>query len=148
RLGDIDVKRLGFGAMQIPGPMVFGEPRDPDGARAVLRRVVDLGIDFIDTAWFYGPLVSNRFIAEVLHPYPKGLAIATKLGGRRTPDAGWTAALRPEELEQGCDEDLRSLRLERVDVCHLRWNEHGGVSFGEALDAMIAMQKKGKIRHI
>jgi pyridoxine 4-dehydrogenase len=148
RLGDIEVPRIGFGAMQIPGPFVWGEPKDPARARAVLRRVVELGIHLIDTSWYYGPLVSNRFIAEELHPYPKNLVLATKLGGRRTPDKGWAVALRPEELRKGCDEDLRSLRLDRVDVVHLRWIDHAEVPFSESLDAMIALKKEGKIRHL
>src|ERR1700691_2888076 len=116
RIADLEVCRLGFGAMQIPGPMVWGEPKDPERVRAVLRRVVELGIHLIDTSWYYGPHVANRFIAETLHPYPKSLVLATKLGGRRTPDKGWAPALRPEELRKGCEEDLRALRLERVDV--------------------------------
>jgi len=148
RLGDLEVQRLGFGAMQLPGPEVWGEPKDPQGARAVLRRVIELGHDFIDTSWYYGPLVSNRLIAEVLHPYPRGLVIATKLGGKRTPDKGWAPALRPEELRQGCEEDLRSLKLERIDLVHLRWIGAADVPFRESLDAMIAMRAEGKIRHI
>ncbi len=148
RIGDLEVKRLGFGAMQIPGPFVWGEPKDPERARAVLRRVVGLGVDLIDTSWYYGPHVSNRFIAETLHPYPKNLVIATKLGGKRTPDRGWASALRPEELRRGCEEDLRGLRLERIDIVHLRWMPHAPVPFREALDAMIEMKKEGKIRHI
>lgn len=148
RLGDIEVPRLGFGAMQLPGPMVWGEPKNPDEARAVLRRVVDLGIKLIDTAWYYGPHVSNRLIAETLHPYAKDLVIVTKLGGKRTPDKGWAAHNRPEQLREGCEEDLRSLRLERIDVCNLRWIGHSDVPFGEGLDAMIALQKEGKIRHL
>jgi aryl-alcohol dehydrogenase-like predicted oxidoreductase len=148
RLGDLEVHRLGFGAMQIPGPMVWGEPKDPEKARAVLRRVVSLGIQLIDTSWYYGPYVSNRFIVETLHPYPKDLVIVTKLGGKRTPDKGWVAALRPEELRQGCEEDLKGLRLERVDVVNLRWIGHTDVPFKEALDAMIGLQKEGKIRHL
>lgn len=148
RLGDIEVPRLGFGAMQLPGPMVWGEPKNLDNARAVLRRVVELGIHLIDTAWFYGPHVSNQLIAETLHPYPQHLVIATKLGGKRTPDKGWAPHIRPEQLREGCEEDLRSLRLERIDVCHLRWLPHGGVPFREALDAMIELQKEGKIRHL
>ena len=148
RIGDLEVPRLGFGAMQIPGPMVWGEPRDPERIRAVLRRVVELGIRLIDTSWYYGPYVSNRFIVETLHPYPKGLVIATKLGGKRTPDKGWAAFNRPEELRQGCDEDLRGLRLERVDLVHLRWIDGTDVPFAEALDAMIGLQKEGKIRHL
>jgi aryl-alcohol dehydrogenase-like predicted oxidoreductase len=148
RIGDLEVCRLGFGAMQIPGPMVWGEPKDPERIRAVLRRVLELGIQLIDTSWYYGPHVSNRFIAETLHPYAKHLVIATKLGGKRTPDKGWAAFNRPEELRQGCDEDLRGLRLDRIDVVHLRWIDHTEVPFREALDAMIGLQKEGKIRHL
>jgi pyridoxine 4-dehydrogenase len=148
RLGDMEVRRLGFGAMQLPGPFVWGEPKDPVRARAVLRRVVELGINLIDTSWYYGPFVSNRLIAETLHPYPSDLVLATKLGGKRLPDKGWAAALRPEELRQGCEEDLKTLRLERVDLVHLRWIDHADVPFRESLDAMIAMKREGKIRHI
>ena len=147
RLGDLEVCRLGFGAMQLPGPFVWGQPRDPERARAVLRRVVELGINLIDTSWYYGPLVANRLIAETLHPYPPGLVIATKLGGKRLPDKGWAAAIRPEELRQGCEEDLRSLRLDRIDMVHLRWIQTE-VPFLEALDAMIDLQKSGKVRHL
>jgi aryl-alcohol dehydrogenase-like predicted oxidoreductase len=109
---------------------------------------LELGIQLIDTSWYYGPLVSNRFILETLFPYPKDLVIATKLGGKRTPDKGWAAFNRPDELRQGCDEDLRSLRLERIDLVHLRWIDHTDVPFAEALDAMIGLQKEGKIRHL
>jgi pyridoxine 4-dehydrogenase len=137
RIGDLEVCRLGFGAMQIPGPMVWGEPKDPERVRTVLRRVIKLGIQLIDTSWYYGPHVSNRFIAETLHPYPKDLVIVTKLGGKRTPDKGWAAYNRPEELRQGCEEDL-----------NLRWMGHTDVPFAEGLDAMIGLQKEGKIRHI
>src|SRR3954470_2015251 len=86
RLGDLEVHRLGYGAMRLPGKDVWGEPDDPETARQVLRRAVELGVDFIDTAWFYGPFVSNRLIFEALHPYPRQLVIATKLGGKRLPD--------------------------------------------------------------
>jgi pyridoxine 4-dehydrogenase len=147
RLGDLEVPRLGYGAMRLPGPEVWGEPADPERARAVLRRVVELGIGLIDTAWFYGPLVSNRLIADALHPYPKDLVIACKLGGRRTPDKGWAPYNKPEELRLGCEEDLRSLRLDRLDVVHLRFMPVGA-SFLESLDALIALQKEGKIRHL
>ncbi len=148
RLGDLEVCRLGFGAMQLPGPMVWGPPRDPAAARAVLRRVVELGINLIDTSWYYGPHVSNALIAETLHPYSDDLVLVTKLGGRRTDDKGWASALRPEELRKGCEEDLRALKLERIDVVHLRWIGHTEVPFREALDAMIALQQEGKIRHL
>jgi aryl-alcohol dehydrogenase-like predicted oxidoreductase len=147
-LGDLEVPRLGFGAMQLPGPLVWGEPSDPSRARAVLRRVLELGIGLIDTSWYYGPLVANRLIAETLRPYPQGLVIATKLGGRRTPDKGWAPALRPDELRKGCEEDLRTLGLSRLDVVHLRWIDGTDVPFRESLDAMIALKGEGKIRHL
>ena len=148
RLGDLEVRRLGFGAMRLPGREVWGEPDDPAAAHAVLHRAIELGINLIDTAWYYGPHVANRLIAETLHPYPSDLVIATKLGGRRLPDKSWVPYLRPDELRAGAEEDLRSLRLEQLPVVHLRWIEQGDVAFTEALDAMIAMQREGKIRHI
>jgi aryl-alcohol dehydrogenase-like predicted oxidoreductase len=148
RLGDLEVQRMGYGAMRLPGKDVWGEPDDPTRARNVLRRAVELGINFIDTAWFYGPLVANRLIAEALHPYPRDLVIATKLGGKRLPDKSWASALRPEELRKGAEEDLRTLRLERLDVVHLRYNPAAGVPFLESLDALRAIQVEGKIRHL
>ena len=148
RLGDLEVRRLGYGAMRLPGKDVWGEPEDPDNARRVLRRAVDLGIDFIDTAWFYGPLVANRLIAEALHPYPRGLVIATKLGGKRLPDRSWAPALRPEELRAHLEDDLRSLRLERIDVVHLRHMQAFGFPLMESLDALVALQTEGKIGYL
>ena len=148
RLGDLEVQRLGYGAMRLPGKEVWGDPDDPARARQVLRRAVELGINFIDTAWYYGPLVANRLIAEALHPYPRDLVIATKLGGKRLPDRGWAPALRPEELRKGAEEDLRTLRLERLDVVHLRNMPAAGVPLMESLDALLAMQAEGKIRHL
>ena len=148
RLGDLDVRRLGYGAMRLPGKDVWGDPDDPARARQVLRRAVELGINFIDTAWYYGPLVANRLIVEALHPYPRDLVIATKLGGKRLPDKGWAPALRPEELRKGAEEDLRTLRLERLDVVHLRHMPGAGVPLMESLDALLAMKAEGKIRHL
>jgi aryl-alcohol dehydrogenase-like predicted oxidoreductase len=139
---------MGYGAMRLPGKDVWGEPDDPARARAVLRRAVELGVNFIDTAWFYGPLVANRLIAEALHPYARDLVIATKLGGKRMPDKSWAPALRPEELRKGAEEDLRTLRLERLDVVHLRNMPGAGVPMLESLDALIALQSEGKIRHL
>lgn len=139
---------MGYGAMRLPGKDVWGPPDDPARAKKVLRRAIDLGIDFIDTAWFYGPYVANELIAEVLHPYPRSLVIATKLGGKRLPDKGWAPFARPEELRKGAEDDLRTLRLERLDVVHLRNMPSAGVPFLESLDALIAMQKEGKIRHL
>lgn len=147
RLGDLEVNRLGFGAMRLPGPEVWGEPENPERAKKVLRRVIELGINLIDTAWFYGPLVSNRLIRETLAPYPRDLVIATKLGGKRLPNKAWAPFIKPEELRQGCDEDLHSLNLERLDVVHLRYMKTD-VPFLESLDALIGLQKQGKIRHI
>src|SRR5881392_2424271 len=115
KLGDLEVRRLGYGAMRLPGKQVWGEPDDPATAHAGLQRANELGVNFIDTAWYYGPLVANRLIAEALHPYPSDLVIATKLGGKRLPNKAWAPALRPEELRQGAEEDLRTLRLERLD---------------------------------
>jgi aryl-alcohol dehydrogenase-like predicted oxidoreductase len=147
RIGSKEVSRVGFGAMQLPGPMVWGDPPDPAEARAVLRRVMDCGIRLIDTSWYYGPHVANRLIAETLHPYPNDLVLATKLGGARTPDKNWIAAISPEALRKGCEEDLRDLRVERCEYVHLRYIE-SDVPFLESLDAMIAMRAEGKIGHI
>src|SRR5271154_544323 len=148
-LGDLEVVRLRHGAMRLPGPDVWGEPDDPTRAREVLRRVVSLGMNLIDSAWFYGPHVSNRLIAETLYPYPKDLVIASKLGGKRLPDKGWAPFSRPEELREGCENDLRELRRDVLDVVHLRYmGKASPVPFAESLDAMIGLKKEGKIRHL
>jgi aryl-alcohol dehydrogenase-like predicted oxidoreductase len=147
RLGDLEVPRLGFGAMRLPGAEVWGEPDDPAVARAVVRRAVELGVRLIDTSWYYGPLVANRLIAEALHPYPKDLVIATKLGGKRLPDKSWAPATSPAELRAGMEEDLRTLRIERADVVHFRFIP-SAVPFLESFDALVAMQKEGKLRHL
>jgi pyridoxine 4-dehydrogenase len=153
RVGDFEVRRLGFGAMRLPGKDVWGEPADPATAHAVLRRAIELGVNFIDTAWFYGPMVANRLIVEALHPYPTDLVIATKLGAKRGEDKSWRPALRPEELRVGIDDDLKSLKLEQLPVVHLRWpapdRAHmNDVTFDTALDVLIDAQRAGKIRHI
>jgi aryl-alcohol dehydrogenase-like predicted oxidoreductase len=148
KLGDLEVRRLGYGAMRLPGKQVWGEPDDPATAHAVLRRAVELGINFIDTAWYYGPHVANRLIVEALHPYPRDLVIATKLGVKRLPDKSWIPALTPDELRAGIETDLESLRLEQLPVVHLRWIGGAPISFAEAIDVLIDLQKSGKIRHI
>lgn len=149
RLGDLEVQRLGFGAMRLPGKDVWGEPEDPARARAVVRRVVELGMNFIDSSWYYGPHVANRLISETLHPYPKDLVIASKLGGKRTPDKGWAPFSRPEELREGCEHDLRDLRRDVLDIVHFRYiGAPGTAPFMESLDAMIDLKKAGKIRHL
>lgn len=148
RLGDLEVPRLGYGAMRLPGPEVWGEPADPARAKATVRRAVELGVRLIDTSWFYGPHVANRLIAEALHPYASDLVIACKLGGQRLPDKGWAAFARPEQLRVGLEHDLRELKRERIDVVHLRFMGHSGVPLLESLDALVALQKEGKIRHL
>jgi aryl-alcohol dehydrogenase-like predicted oxidoreductase len=148
RLGDLQVRRLGFGAMRLPGKDVWGEPDDAAAAHAVLRRAVELGVNLIDTAWYYGPHVANRLIVEALYPYPADLVIATKLGGKRLPDKGWAPALKPGELREGIDTDLQSLRLEQLPVVHLRWIPQKDVTFIEALDVLLDAQRAGKIRHL
>src|SRR3954467_5231602 len=108
-LGDRSVNRLGYGAMQLAGPHVMGPPADRDGAVAVLRRAVELGVDHIDTSDYYGPHVVNEIIREALHPYSDGLTIVTKVGARRTPDGHWLAALQPEELRRAVQDNLDHL---------------------------------------
>src|SRR6187549_2511619 len=149
RLGDFEVCRLGFGAMRLPGPDVWGEPDDPERARTVVRRVIELGMNFIDSSWYYGPHVANRLIREAIYPYPKSLVIASKLGGKRTPDKGWAPFSRPEELRIGCEHDLRDLGREALDVVHFRFiGAPGTAPFLESLEAMIELKKEGKIRHL
>ncbi len=147
KLGDLEVRRLGFGAMRLPGQDVWGPPADRDVAKRVVKRAIDLGVNLIDTAWYYGPHVSNEIIAEALHPYPTDLVIATKLGGKRNPDKSWGPALRPEELREGLETDLRTLKLERIDVVHFRWIP-AGVPVLESWGALVEEQKKGRIRHL
>src|SRR4051794_28445820 len=119
-LGDKPVNRIGFGAMQLAGPHVFGPPRDPDAARAVLRRAVELGVDHIDTSQYYGPDVVNDLIRETLHPYPEGLRLVTKVGARRDAQGAWLPAQRPDELRAGVEDNLRSLAVERLALVHPR----------------------------
>jgi len=134
--------------MRLPGPGVWGEPADPAAAHAVARRAIELGVNFIDTAWYYGPWVSNRILVEALHPYPSDLVIATKVGAERGEDRSWRAALRPEQLRVAIEDDLRSLKLEALPVVHLRWLPQPEVSFATALDVLIDAKRAGKIRHI
>ena len=146
-LGDKPIKRVGFGAMQLAGPNVFGPPRDPEAARAVLRRALELGVDHIDTAQFYGPDVVNELIRETLHPYPDDLKLATKVGGRRDEAGSWLPAQSPQELRQAVEANLRSLQVERIDLVNLRRMEHGGegVPLPEQLGVLEDMRHEGKI---
>jgi pyridoxine 4-dehydrogenase len=145
--GDLEVRRLGFGAMRITGRGIWGPPDDPDEARAVLRRAVELGLDFIDTADSYGPEVSEELIAEALHPYPDGLVIATKGGLRRTGPGVWPRDARPERLRECCEGSLRRLRLDRIDLYQLH-SPDPKVPLEESLGALRELQEAGKVRHI
>src|SRR5438128_692398 len=116
----LTVQRIGYGAMQLAGPGVWGPPRDPDGAVAVLREAVAAGVNHIDTADFYGPHVTNQIIRQALHPYPAGLVIVTKLGARRPPDQSWQPAISAEELTAGVHDNLRNLGLDALDIVNYR----------------------------
>jgi pyridoxine 4-dehydrogenase len=144
-LGPLTVGRIGFGAMQLAGPGVFGPPRDPDGASAVLRRAVELGVDHIDTAQYYGPDVVNDLIREALHPYPEGLRLVTKVGARRDDRGGWLPALTPAELRAGVEDNLRSLRVERMDMVNLRLLDGADVPLAEQLGALEDLRREGKL---
>ena len=145
--GDLEVRRLGFGAMRITGDGIWGPPADPEGARRLLRRVVELGINLIDTADSYGPEVSENLIAEALHPYPEGLVIATKGGLRRSGPGQWPRDARPERLKQCCEASLRRLRLERIDLYQLH-SPDPQVPLEDSMGALKELQDEGKIRHI
>jgi pyridoxine 4-dehydrogenase len=145
--GDLEVRRLGFGAMRLTGPGIWGPPADPDGARAVLRRVVELGVNLIDTADSYGPEVSENLIAEALHPYPDGLIIATKGGLRRTGPGQWPRDARPERLRECCEGSLRRLKLDRIDLYQLHSPDRK-VPLEDSLGALKELQDEGKVRHV
>ena len=145
--GDLPVHRLGYGAMQLPGPGVWGEPADPENARRVVRAAVEQGVDFIDTADSYGPVVSERIIAEALHPYPEDLVIATKAGLTRQGPGIWTPVGRPAYLKQQVELSLRTLRLERIDLIQLHRID-GEVPLADQLGAFKELQQEGKVRHI
>jgi pyridoxine 4-dehydrogenase len=145
--GDLEVRRLGFGAMRITGPGIWGPPDDPEGARRLLRRVVELGVDLIDTADSYGPEVSENLIAEALHPYPDGLVVATKGGLRRTGPGLWPRDARPERLRECCEGSLRRLRLDRIDLYQLH-SPDPQVPLEDSLGALKELQDEGKIRHV
>ena len=145
--GDLPVHRLGYGAMQLTGPGVWGDPADPDEAVRVLRRAVELGVDLIDTADSYGPYVSEDLIHKALHPYPEGLVVATKAGLVRPGPGRWAAVGRPEYLRQEVEMSLRRLGLERLDLLQLhRIDPH--VPLEDQVGELAAMQREGKIHHI
>jgi pyridoxine 4-dehydrogenase len=151
-LGHRAVKRLGYGAMQLAGPGVFGPPKDHDAAVAVLREAVASGVNHIDTSDFYGPHITNQLIREALHPYPDGLVIVTKISARRGPDGSWLPAMSPEELTQAVHDNLRNLGLDVLEVVNLRsmLGIHGPAegSIEAPLSVLADLQRKGLVRHI
>jgi len=148
----LTVHRIGYGAMQLAGPGVFGPPRDPDQALAVLREAVAAGVDHIDTSDYYGPHITNQIIRQALHPYPAGLVLVTKLGGRRPADGSWQRANSAEELTAGVHDNLRNLGLEALDVVNYRvmGSGHGPEegSIAEQVTVLAGLQREGLIRHI
>jgi aryl-alcohol dehydrogenase-like predicted oxidoreductase len=151
-LGDRAVKRLGYGAMQLAGPGVFGPPKDRDMALAVLREAVASGVDHIDTSDFYGPHVTNQLIREALHPYPDDLVIVTKVGAVRGADASWNPAMSPADLTSAVHDNLRNLGVEALDVVNLRLmgKVHGPSegSLEEPFTALAELQRQGLVRHL
>jgi pyridoxine 4-dehydrogenase len=150
-LGDRKVNRLGYGAMQLAGPHVMGPPADRDGALAVLRRAVELGVDHIDTSDYYGPFVTNELIREALHPYPDDLVLVTKVGARRTPDGEWPEALDPDDLRRAVHENLDRLGIEAIGAVNLRLPGFAAPierSLAEPFEALAALQQEGLIRHL
>ncbi len=145
--GDLTVRRLGFGAMRLTGRGIWGEPPDHDEAIAVLRRAVELGVNFIDTADSYGPFVSERLIAEALHPYPDDLVIATKGGLVRPGPGRWPADGRPQHLRAACDESLQRLRLEQIPLYQFH-RPDPKVPFEDSVGMLVELNNEGKIRHI
>jgi pyridoxine 4-dehydrogenase len=151
-LGDRSVMRMGYGAMQLAGPGVFGPPRDREAALAVLREAVAAGVNHIDTSDFYGPHVTNQVIREALHPYPDGLVIVTKVGAKRGKDGSWLPAQTPADLVGGVHDNLRNLGVDVLDVVNLRIANgmHGPTegSIGERFTALAELQQQGLIRHL
>jgi aryl-alcohol dehydrogenase-like predicted oxidoreductase len=145
--GDLTVRRMGFGAMQLTGEHILGPAGDPEECRRVLRRAIELGVKLIDTADSYGPGVSEELIAETLFPYPDDLVIATKGGLLRTPDGGWPPDGRPEHLREACEGSLRRLRLDRIDVYQLH-RPDPRVPLADSLGTLAELRDEGKIRHV
>src|SRR6266481_1408345 len=148
----LTVNRMGYGAMQLAGPQVWGPPRDPDGAVRVLREALEAGVNHIDTADYYGPHVTNQIVRQALHPYPAGLVIVTKLGGRRPPDKSWQPAISPQKLTAGVHDNPRNLGLDVLDIVNYRvmGSGHGleEGSIAEQVTVLVDLQRMGLIRHI
>ncbi|MBF9140605.1 aldo/keto reductase [Hymenobacter properus] len=144
----LTVSRLGYGTMRLTGPDIWGEPADRSQALEILKTAVASGVNFLDTADYYGEDVTNRLIAEALHPYPADLVICTKVGATRRPDKSWVPFNTPDNLRTSIDNNLRTLRREQIQLVHLRLMGHGPVPLNEQLGAMFEMQREGKILHV
>ncbi|WP_375437419.1 aldo/keto reductase [uncultured Hymenobacter sp.] len=144
----LTVSRLGYGTMRLPGPGVWGEPANRPEALEILRTAVALGVNFLDTADYYGEDVTNRLIMEALHPYPQDLVICTKVGATRQPDKSWVPYNTPENMRTSIDNNLRTLKQDQIQLVHFRTMAHSQVPFAESLGAMFEMQQEGKILHV
>jgi pyridoxine 4-dehydrogenase len=144
----LEVNRFGYGTMRLTGEGIYGEPPNRPEALQILKQAIRSGVNFIDTADYYGEDVTNRLIAEALHPYPADLIICTKVGGARKPDKSWIPFNRPENLRTSIDNNLRTLKLEQISLVHFRVIAGGDVPFKESMDAMFELQKEGKILHV
>jgi pyridoxine 4-dehydrogenase len=144
----LTVNRIGYGTMRLTGPGVWGEPKDRPNALNVLREAVAQGVNFLDTADYYGEDITNRLIAEALHPYPQDLVICTKVGATRKPDKSWVPYATPQNLRDAIEKNLQTLKIEQVQLVHFRVMTHNPVPFAESLGAMFDMQREGKILHV
>jgi pyridoxine 4-dehydrogenase len=144
----LTVKRFGYGTMRLTGEGIWGEPANRPEALQILKQTIKSGINFLDTADYYGDDITNRLIAEALHPYPSDLVICTKVGGARKPDKSWIPFNRPENLRSSIDHNLHTLKLEQISLVHFRTIAGGGVPFKESMGAMFELQKEGKILHV
>ena len=143
----LTVNRLGYGTMRLTGKAIYGEPPNRPEALQILKRAVESGINFLDTADYYGDDVTNRLIAEALYPYPDDLVICTKVGCTRRPDKSWIPYTKPENLRSSIENNLRTLKIEQVSLVHFR-AMHGHMNFEESMEAMFTMQEEGKILHL
>jgi aryl-alcohol dehydrogenase-like predicted oxidoreductase len=144
----LTVNRLGYGTMRLTGPEIYGEPANRPEALQILKQAIKSGVNFIDTADYYGDDVTNRLIAEALYPYPAGLVICTKVGATRKPDKSWVTFNTPENLRTSIDNNLRTLKQEQITLVHYRCMHGHGAPFKEGMEAMFQMQKEGKILHV
>ena len=140
--------RIGYGTMRLTGEGIWGEPADRNGALQILKRAVEAGVRYIDTADYYGPGVTNRLIAEALYPYPADLVIGTKVGASRGSNKSWLPFNQPDQLRQSIDNNLKELKQEQITLVHFRAMDHGSTPFEESMEAMFAMQQEGKILHV